>query len=107
MEMWSPRYKEKYGDCKRKRPSELFTKTVPGKPLEDYMADHDMKTVTWISADCEGCETEFIRNFNFTKYDVQLFNFETNSAVEPHLKELLGILAGHGFKKMYDPGDNP
>ena len=48
-------------------------------PLPSLLKQYEMDPATYISVDCEGCEVEFIRTFNFTEFDVQWLNYENNS----------------------------
>ena len=74
-------------------------------PLAEALANNGMDHVTWISADCEGCEYEFIRGFNFTQFDVQIFNYEDNTGARPHKQDIDRILTSHGFKLEFEAGD--
>lgn len=102
-QFYSPEYLKLYNECKQ----EGLVKEVEieGTPLSDILESFKMETVTYISTDCEGCEFEFIKNFNFTKYDVQVFNYEDNSVAKPHKVEIDKILNSHGFKVVFEGGD--
>ena len=68
-EFYSPEYKKLLTECDER--GDIISKDkVMGQPLETLLEKYGMKTVTWISIDCEGCEGPFIKSFDFTKYVV-------------------------------------
>ena len=103
-ELFSDAYLKLYDECLKKGmiDSEF---TVVSTPLEIILEMYGMPRVTYISADCEGCEFSFIQSFNFTRYDVQIFNYEDNSVARPHKTEIDAILSSHGFNLEVEMGD--
>jgi hypothetical protein len=102
-EFYSPEYIKLYDQCKQRGlVKEVY---IEGTPLPNILESYNMESVTYISTDCEGCEFEFIKHFNFTRYDVQIFNYEDNSVARPHKAEIDVILASHGFKLVFESGD--
>jgi FkbM family methyltransferase len=82
--------------------------------LEQYAAPNK---IDYISIDTEGSEFEILRTFDFTKYDVQIFTIEHNSA--SYREDIIKLLeskkyyripSGHftpGFEDWYIKKDNP
>jgi hypothetical protein len=94
-----------YNRCKQDDLLQQDARLV-GKPLEKILDEYGMKTVTYISTDCEGCEWQFIENFDFTKYDVQIFNYKVNTVTQRHTNEINAALARHGFvESTFKGGD--
>lgn len=91
LEFYSPAFITLYDDCKKK--GLVKEVSIQVTPLSYILETYKMDSVTYISADCEGCEFEFIKNFNFSRYDVQIFNYEDNSSARPHKTEIDSILA--------------
>ena len=86
--------------------------------LNDLLAEHKAPSkIDYISIDTEGSEFEIIKNFNFNKYDVEIFTIEHNSAsYRQDIIELLEskkyfrIPPGYftpGFEDWYIKKDNP
>ena len=98
IEFYSPEFNDLLEDCEKKGLVKRIS--MPGVPLADLLAEYKMTTVDWISIDCEGCEHSFITSFNFTKYGVQLVNYEPNTAAELHRSEIEEALFAHKF--LYD-----
>lgn len=103
VEFYSPEFMTIYNDCTARGKSSLSK--VEARPLGDILDEWGMESVTYISADCEGCEYEFIKGFNFTRYDVQIFNYENNSVARRVRAQIDAILASHGFKEVMEAGD--
>ena len=73
--------------------------TVRMWPLDDIFRKDHIDTVTYISAECEGCEFSFIKSFNFTAFDGQ------RSITLQYRQEIDEILKGHGFELVFEAGD--
>lgn len=103
-EFYSVEFMELYESCKN---SGLLMEesTVTTQPLDDILGSFHMTDVTYISADCEGCEYSFIKSFNFTAYDVQVFNYEDNTVARQYKTEIDKILGQHGFTLVFEAGD--
>lgn len=95
IEFYSPQYKMIMDKCEQ----EGLLSRVPleGIPLDMLLAQHHFTHVDWISVDCEGCEASFITNFNFTKWGVQMVNYEPNTAALMHTAEIDAAFTHHGF----------
>jgi len=98
VEFYSKEYLELLDECKKEGLVKLIEMT--GAPLQVYLEQFNMPTVDWISVDCEGCEAAFITNFNFTKYGVQIINYEPNTAARLHTSDIESALTRHGL--LYD-----
>jgi FkbM family methyltransferase len=82
--------------------------------LEEYSAP---SKIDYISIDTEGSEFEIIKNFNFTKYDVEIFTIEHNAA--SYREDIIKLLESKkyfrippgffspGFEDWYIKKDNP
>ena len=70
---------------------------LEGVPLDTLLTAHGFSQVDWISVDCEGCEGSFITNFDFTKWGVQMVNYEPNTAARMHTAEIEAAFKKHGF----------
>lgn len=103
-ELYSVEYLREYEACKE---AGLVVEeaTVATQSLEDILETHGVSDLTYISADCEGCEYSFIRTFNFTAFDVQIFNYEDNTVARQYKTEIDQILKGHGFDLAFEAGD--
>lgn len=103
VDFFSPEYHKIMRSCESKG---LLRRRVvlPGVTLESLLQQNGMDTVTWISIDCEGCEPDFIRSFNFTRYDVQIVNYEPNTVARRNTSTILAALASHGFEEVQHPG---
>ena len=95
MNEWS---KNNLKTCPKARGEQLNYVTIPGVNLETLLEENHMPSVTWISADCEGCEWTFIQNFDFDKYDVRVFSYETSANRETQAK-IENLLTEKGFSK--------
>ena len=95
VEFYSPKYKELVAIAEKRGDVEYMT--LPGSPLETLLASHGFTHVDWISVDCEGCEASFITNFDFTKWGVQIVNYEPNTAARMHTAEIEAAFKSHGF----------
>ena len=95
IEFYSPAYHAILKNCEAKG----MVKRVPleGIPLETLLTKHGFTQVDWISVDCEGCEGSFISNFDFTKWGVQMVNYEPNTAARMHTAEIKAAFKKHGF----------
>lgn len=96
IEFYSKEYLELMEECKIE--GLLDTIHMPGAPLEHYLAQYNIPSVDWISVDCEGCEASFITTFNFTKFEVQIVNYEPNTAARMHTEAIEDSLARHGLQ---------
>lgn len=103
-EFYSDAYIREYEKCKSAG-AIVSESTVQTRPLEDILLEHHIDTVTYISVDCEGCEFSFIKSFNFTAFDVQIFNYEDNTVAQQHKEEINKLLDGHGFRLVFEAGD--
>lgn len=63
--------------------------------LEQYNAPHK---IDYISIDTEGSEFEIIANFDFNKYDVEIFTIEHNGA--NFREDLINLLNYRGYFRM-------
>lgn len=95
IEFYSHAFMDILSDCEKKGLVERIS--MKGTPLDHYLDMFGMKRVDWISVDCEGCEAAFITSFNFTKYQVQIVNYEPNTAAIMHTDEIDAALKHHGF----------
>lgn len=95
VEFYSKEYIELMEECKKDGLLENID--MVGAPLENYLEQYGIAHVDWISVDCEGCEASFITTFNFTKYEVQIINYEPNTAARMHTKDIEDSLALHGL----------
>ena len=95
VEFYSPQYKELVKKAEEKGNVEYIM--LPGTPLESLLESYGFTHVDWISVDCEGCEASFIKNFNFTKWGVQIVNYEPNTAARMHTAEIEAAFKKHGF----------
>lgn len=95
-----------------------LTYEVETVSLNDLLEEHGAPTkIDYISIDTEGSEFEIIKNFNFDKYDVEIFTIEHNSA--SYRQDIIKLLEsrkyyrippGHfspGFEDWYIKKDNP
>jgi len=98
-EFYSKEYRDAAAKCETMGRFKGRT-TVMGQPLPTLLDKYGMKQVTWMSIDCEGCEGPFITTFNFTHYDVQLLNYEENTAAKKMRAEIDVALASHGFQEV-------
>jgi len=96
VEFYSKEFLELMEECKLE--GLLDTMHMTGAPLEDYLEQYNIPSVDWISVDCEGCEASFITTFNFTKYEVQIVNYEPNTAARMHTEAIENSLARHGLQ---------
>jgi FkbM family methyltransferase len=103
-EFYSYEFMQHYMHCKK---AGMVTREsiIPSIQLDKILQMYGVDSVTYISADCEGCEYEFIRDFNFTYYDVQIFNYEDNTAARRHKSHIDNILASHNFQLYKEYGD--
>ena len=95
VEFYSPKYKELVAKAEKRGDVEYLR--LPGTPLESLLESRGFTHVDWISVDCEGCEASFIQNFDFTKWGVQIVNYEPNTAARMHTAEIEAALKSHGF----------
>ena len=98
VEFMNEKSKNNLKTCPQARGEQLNYVTIPGVNLETLLEENHMPSVTWISADCEGCELTFIQNFDFDKYDVRVFSYETSANRETGAK-IENLLAEKGFSK--------
>lgn len=82
--------------------------------LDEYIAPNK---IDYISIDTEGSEFEIIKNFNFNKYDVEIFTIEHNNA--SYRQDIIKLLESKkyfrippgyftpGFEDWYIKKDNP
>jgi FkbM family methyltransferase len=95
-----------------------LTYEVETVSLNDLLEGYGAPTkIDYISIDTEGSEFEIIKNFNFNKYDVEIFTIEHNSA--SYREDIIKLLeskkyyripSGHftpGFEDWYIKKDNP
>lgn len=95
-----------------------LTYEVETVSLNDLLEEHGAPTkIDYISIDTEGSEFEIIKNFNFDKYDVEIFTIEHNGA--SYRQDIIKLLEsrkyyrippGHfspGFEDWYIKKDNP
>jgi FkbM family methyltransferase len=103
-EFFSDEYLHNYVGCKK---AGMVTResVIQSIQLDKILQMYGIDSVTYISADCEGCEYEFIKTFNFTHYDVQIFNYEDNTAARRYKSQIDVILAKHGFHLYKEYGD--
>lgn len=103
-EFYSEAFLREYESCKSQ--GAVVTESIlQAQPLEQILSEYKIDTVTYISADCEGCEFSFIKSFNFTKFDVQVFNYEDNTVARQYKLEIDQILKTHGFELVFEAGD--
>jgi len=103
-EFYSEAFLREYESCKNQ--GAVVTESIlQAQPLEEILSEYKIDTVTYISADCEGCEFSFIKSFNFTKFDVQVFNYEDNTVARQYKLEIDQILKTHGFELVFEAGD--
>ena len=98
VEFMNEKSKNNLKTCPKARGEQLNYVTIPGVNLETLLDENHMPSVTWISADCEGCEWTFIQNFDFDKYDVRVFSYET-SANQATRTKIEHLLTEKGFSK--------
>jgi FkbM family methyltransferase len=95
-----------------------LTYEVETVSLNDLLEGHGAPTkIDYISIDTEGSEFEIIKNFNFSKYNVEIFTIEHNAA--SYREDIIKLLEsqkyyrippGHfspGFEDWYIKKDNP
>jgi len=95
IEFYSPAYLDILRKCDAL--GQVKRVKLPGIPLDTLLEDHGFTQVDWISVDCEGCESSFLTNFNFSKWGVQMVNYEPNTAARMHTTEIEAALTAHGF----------
>jgi hypothetical protein len=95
IEFYSQAFMDIMRDCEEKGLVEHIS--MKGNPLNHYLDMFGMDRVDWVSVDCEGCEAAFITSFDFTKYQVQIVNYEPNTAARMHTEEIDAALKLHGF----------
>jgi hypothetical protein len=95
VEFYSPKYKELVAAAEKR--GDVEYRRLPGTPLETLLESRGFTHVDWISVDCEGCEASFIQNFDFTKWGVQMVNYEPNTAARMHTAEIEAAFKSHGF----------
>lgn len=106
-EFYSKEYMSLYEKCKTDGNKLQQDAKLVGKPLEKILEEHGMETVTYICTDCEGCQWQFIENFDFTKYDEQICNYEMNTVARRYTKEIDAALAKHRFvESRFKGGDH-
>jgi len=96
IEFYSPAYMEILRKCEAMGKVERVP--LDGTPLETLLERYGFTQVDWISVDCEGCEPSFISGFDFTKWGVQVVNYEPNTAARMHTDWIEAGFAKHGFK---------
>jgi hypothetical protein len=103
-EFYREAFLREYESCKRQ--GAVVTESIlQAQPLEEILSEYKIDTVTYISADCEGYEFSFIKSFNFTKFDAQVFNYEDNTVARHYKLEIDQILKTHGFELIFEAGD--
>jgi hypothetical protein len=95
IEFYSQAFMDILRECEEKGLVERIS--MKGTPLNHYLDIFGMDRVDWVSVDCEGCEAAFLTSFNFTKYQVQIVNYEPNTAARMHTEEIDAALKLHGF----------
>ena len=98
VEFMNEKSKKNLKTCPKARGEQLRYVTIPGVNLETLLEENHMPSVTWISADCEGCELSFIQNFDFDKYDVRVISYETSANQETGTN-IENLLTEKGFSK--------
>lgn len=53
--------------------------TLPRKPLNEILREHDINRIDFLSLDVEGGETDIIANFDFDSFDVDIWSIENNA----------------------------
>jgi len=95
-----------------------LTYEVETVSLNDLLEGHGAPTkIDYISIDTEGSEFEIIKNFNFSKYNVEIFTIEHNTA--SYREDIIKLLESKkyfrippgyftpGFEDWYMKKDNP
>ena len=83
--------------------SEAFqTYDVETITLNDLIAKNtDKKYIDYISIDTEGSEYEIIKNFDFDKYDVEMFTIEHNYIKEKRTK-IYDLLTKNNYMRIFE-----
>jgi hypothetical protein len=93
LEFYSQAFLDLYADCKKR--GLVKEMKMKGAPLEYYLKEANFESVDWISVDCEGCESEFLMSFDFSKFKVRVVNYEPNTAARRFTDEIGAALARH------------
>jgi FkbM family methyltransferase len=70
--------------------------------LNDLLIQHNAPyNIGYLSIDTEGSELEILRNFDFTKYKIEIISVEHNHNKE-NRNELYELLVKNGYKRKHD-----
>ena len=92
-----------FGDGIGSAPVPLKVRDVETVSLNDLLKQYNAPNkIDYISIDTEGSEFEIISNFDFNKYDVEIFTIEHNHS--NFRQDLLTLLNYRGYFRMPDLG---